>query len=89
MGDRELDGDWRGIVHGAIAMECDRIRAALAAPLQDAREALAHARERPPAVTIETLADATARLIAALEAPTAPPGATGGDVAGESERRLW
>jgi hypothetical protein len=74
MGDRERDGDWRGIVHGAIAMECDRIRAALAAPLQDARDALAHARERPPAVTIETLADATGRLIAAVEAALAAQG---------------
>jgi len=79
MGDRERDGDWRGIVHGAIAMECDRIRAELAAPLQDAREVLAHARERPPAVTIETLADATERLVAAVEAALAAQGRAGAE----------
>jgi hypothetical protein len=79
MGNHDIDGGWRGIVHGAIAMECDRIRAELAAPLQDAREALAHARERPPAVTIEALADATGRLIAAVEAALAAQGRAGAE----------
>jgi hypothetical protein len=66
-----MDDETRRYIRASAELALDYVRKStrerIVGPLREAREAVAGARESPPAVAIEALADATERLIAAIE----------------------